>query len=134
MHEIDTPEPERDGFTHVSDNDLEVGKPVENATDDQPDRVGTRLDTISPHGALDSIAAKRIRHAIRRSARMNVERTLQMLGGLKNRPESRIIKILAVCVRIHDESLESERVDGSIHLVRRTFRRMRSKTRETGKT
>src|SRR5262249_25577010 len=127
MHEIDPPEPERDGFAHVSDNDLEVWKPVEHAADDQPHDVSAGLDAVTPHCALDSVTSKRTRHPVRRSSRMNVERPLQMLGSLENRPEFGIIEVLAVRVRVHDKSLELQPVDGTIHFLCRSFGRMRGK-------
>src|SRR5262245_60887135 len=65
---------------------------------------------------------------------MNIERRIQAVSGLENRPEFWIVEILVIRMRIDDESIQFETVDSPIHFFRCSLRRLRRETGETRKS
>ena len=65
---------------------------------------------------------------------MNVDRHVQSLGGLEDRPEFVIIQIFAVSVRVDHGTFELEPADRTFELLRGRFRRLRRNRGERRKT
>jgi hypothetical protein len=64
---------------------------------------------------------------------MNIDRNVQRLGGLEDRPEFLIVKICAIGVRIDDGAFKLEARDRPFELLGGGSRRLRRNGRERRK-
>ena len=61
---------------------------------------------------------------------MDVDARVERFGGLKDRPELRIVEVFAIGVGVHDETIELEPVDGAVHLLGGARGGLRGKARQ----
>ena len=93
--------------------------------------VGARFHPITPNRAFHSVVAEGRGHAVGRRTRMNVERRTQGLRRFENRPETLLVEIAVLRVRVHQEAVEFQRSDRAFHLLRSGRGILWSKARES---
>ncbi len=116
----------------MADADLELGEAVEHAASHHANGVGGDFDAVAPLSAVHAILPERHRHAVRRRARVEVDAAIEGLGGLEDGKILGIVEVLAVGVRVQDETVELQDLDRTLHLLGRAVGRLRSKRREAG--
>ena len=62
---------------------------------------------------------------------MNVEGRTERLGGFENRPETLLIEIGVLGMRVHEEAVELQRIDRALHFLRSGRGILWRKARET---
>src|SRR5690606_38019786 len=118
MKVVDAEQPVRDAFSEMADDDPELRKAIEDAADDQPQHVQARLDAETVDRAVEAAREERLDHRLRRRLRMDVDGDVERFGGLEDRPESLVVEILALRVRVDDRALHSEAGYRALELAR----------------
>ena len=92
----------------MADDDSELREPVEHAADDQAQQVQAGLDGEAEDGAFESLVEHRRDQALGGRVGVEVERQVERLGGLEDRPEFGVVEVFVIDVGIDDRADEAE--------------------------
>src|SRR5712672_3218610 len=119
---VDAPQQEGQALTEMAEDDLEPGIGVEHAAQHQPDALRRGLHREAPGGAqdvrvlLDIILVVDIDDRRMWHRRVHVERHVERLGALEDRPEPLVVEKQAAGQPVHHRALETEPGDGAFEL------------------
>src|SRR6185503_9889747 len=124
---VDAPQVEGQAFAEVAEDDLEARVGFEHAGQDQPDSLGRGLDAEAPgrgHQAgelLDVVLVVGLDHGLVRYGGMDVERDVERLRALEDRPEALVVEEEMRTVHrgeaVHHRALEVELGHRALELV-----------------
>src|SRR5262245_50086988 len=95
---IDAPHQERQRLPEMAEDDLEPGIGLEHPAEHKPDRLRRRFDRVAPGGAHDHrkilgvILVVSIHHRWQRNRWMQVDRNVERLRALEDRPEPLVVE------------------------------------------
>ena len=133
VHVVDARHPVRQALAQVAEHERQLREAVEHAGDDETQRVQAGLHLEPEDRDVESALEHRPDHAARRRVGMQIDGRVQGLGGLEDRPELRVVQILALGVRVHDDALEPQLRHAALDLfggVGRILRRDRGQAGE----
>ena len=121
---IDAPHQERQRLPEMAENDLEPGIGLEHPAEHEPDRLRRRFDRVAPGGAHDHrkilgiILVVSIHHRGQRNRWMQVDRNVERLRALEDRPEPFVVEKDSIGEAVNHRPLEAE-LGGALEFVRR---------------
>ena len=135
-HRVDAPQQERQAFTEVADDDLEVRILFEHTAQDQPHPLRRSLDREAPRRVRDLREIRNVilvigfDHRRVRPRRMYIYRYVQRLRALEDRPEALVVDEKPARKPVNHRAFHPELRHAALELVRGGFRIGRRQRRE----
>src|SRR5262249_14862039 len=115
---VETPEAERQHLAHVAENDVERRKAIEQATENEPQRMTAPLRGPAPDRRREAGIIIEHWRTQCHMHRMDVDRNGQRRDALPEWQVARVVKVDAVAVAVDECALEAERRDAALELAR----------------
>ncbi len=134
---VDAPDQERQRFAEMAEHDLQARIGFEQAAEHETDGERRGLDRVAPGRAhhhrefFDVVVVIGIHHRRHRHRRMQVDRHVERLRALEDRPEALVVKKDAVGEPVDHRAFETE-LGGALELVGRRLRVAGGQRREGG--
>src|SRR5262245_11638545 len=120
---VDAPQQERQAFAEMAENDLQFGIGVEYPAEHHAHALRCRLDGVAPSPAEERwklvavLFVIRVDHRLRWTRWVHVDRHVEVLRALEQRPEGLLVEEKAVGQPVHHAAKKAKLGHGALEFV-----------------